>query len=106
MCHETHITSMQLADLAFDTALDRFVRRSCAARLDGAGEHDGAYLYDSLAVAAALRPEVLTPERALVRGETPVHPGRHEHRLAAGARLGLEAPRTAGQPAGGHGRRR
>jgi purine nucleosidase len=69
-CHRTHLTRTQLAGRGFESPLGRFVQRSCAAWLPTADDEDGPHLYDSLALAAALRPEILTLEPALVRIET------------------------------------
>ena len=69
VCHQTHLTRQQLAGTEFTTPLGRFVRRSCEAWLP-TGDDDGPHLYDSLAMAAAIRPELLTLEPAFVSIET------------------------------------
>ena len=72
VCHRTQLAPSQLADAAFDTELGRFIQHACAAWLPDAGSDDGPYLYDSLTVAAALDPELLTLEPALVHVEPAV----------------------------------
>jgi purine nucleosidase len=69
VCHRTHLTRRQLATAGLTTDLGRFVRRACAAWLPADGDA-GPHLYDTLAVAGALRPELLSLEPALVRIET------------------------------------
>jgi inosine-uridine nucleoside N-ribohydrolase len=69
VCHQTHLTSRQLAATGVNTELGRFVQRSCAAWLPGADEA-GPHLYDSLAVASLLRSDLLTLEPAFVQIET------------------------------------
>ena len=69
VCHRTHLSHAQLAGTGFDSEFGRFVQRACAAWLPDAGSDSGPYLYDSLAVAAAFRPELLTLEPAFVHVE-------------------------------------
>jgi purine nucleosidase len=69
VCHRTQLAPSQLADAAFDTELGRFIQHAYAAWLPDAGSDDGPYLYDSLAVAAAFQPELLTREPAFVQVE-------------------------------------
>jgi inosine-uridine nucleoside N-ribohydrolase len=72
VCHQTHLTSRQIAATGFTTELGRFVRRACASWLPAttASEDQGPHLYDTLAVAGAFRPELLTVEPAFVQIET------------------------------------
>ena len=72
VCHRTHLTRRQVAATRFTSELGRFVQHACSAWLpaDGTDLDDGPYLYDSLALAAAVRPELLTLEPAFVRIET------------------------------------
>jgi purine nucleosidase len=70
VCHRTRLTRAQLSAAGVHTELGRFVHRSCGPWLQTAGECEGPHLYDTLAVASALRPELLTLEPALVRIET------------------------------------
>ena len=72
VCHRTHFTSRQVAATGFSTELGRFVRRACASWLPAtaASEDRGPHLYDTLAVAGAFRPELLTLEPAFVQVET------------------------------------
>ncbi len=65
VCHQTHLTHRQIAAAGFTSPLGEFVRRACAAWLP-TGDEDGPHLYDSLAMAAAIRPELVTLEPALV----------------------------------------
>ena len=69
VCHQTHLTRQQLAASHFQTDLGRFVQRSCAAWLPAADD-EGPHLYDSLAVASVIRPELVTLEAAFVEIET------------------------------------
>jgi inosine-uridine nucleoside N-ribohydrolase len=69
VCHQTHLTSRLLAAAGFQTELGRFVQRSSAAWLPTADD-DGPHLYDSLAVASVIRPELVTLEAAFVEIET------------------------------------
>jgi inosine-uridine nucleoside N-ribohydrolase len=72
VCHQTHFTGRQVGATTFRSELGMFVRRTCAAWLPSSNTPDdqGPYLYDTLAVAGALRPELLTLEPALVEIET------------------------------------
>ena len=72
VCHQTHLTRRQIAATGFTTELGRFVRRACASWLPGtAGSEDhGPNLYDTLAMAGAFRPGLLTLEPAFVQIET------------------------------------
>ena len=72
VCHHTHLTSRQIAATGFTTEFGRFVQRACAAWLPAAAasEDDGPHLYDTLAMAGAFRPELLTLEPAFVQIET------------------------------------
>jgi inosine-uridine nucleoside N-ribohydrolase len=70
VCHQTHLTSRQLATTGFTTDLGRFVQRACASWLPAGGDAEGPHLYDTLAVAGAFRPELLTLEPAFVQIET------------------------------------
>ena len=72
VCHQTHLTSRQIAATGFTTELGRFVQRACASWLPAmaASEDQGPHLYDTLAVAGAFRPELLTLETAFVQIET------------------------------------
>ena len=72
VCHRTRLAPSQLAGTAFDTELGRFVEHACAAWLPHTGADDGPYLYDSLTVAAALEPKLLTLEPAFVHVEPAV----------------------------------
>jgi inosine-uridine nucleoside N-ribohydrolase len=66
VCHRTHLTHEQLE---FTTPLGRFLRRACASWLP-APDDDGPHLYDSLAMAAALEPQLVTLTPARVEIET------------------------------------
>jgi purine nucleosidase len=72
VCHQTHLTRRQIAATGFTTELGRFVQRACASWLPAmaASEDQGPHLYDTLAVAGAFRPELLTLETAFVQIET------------------------------------
>jgi inosine-uridine nucleoside N-ribohydrolase len=72
VCHQTHLTSRQIAATGFKSDLGRFVQRSCAAWLPGmdASDEEGPHLYDTLAVASVFRPELLTLDAAFVQIET------------------------------------
>jgi inosine-uridine nucleoside N-ribohydrolase len=72
VCHQTHLTSRQITETGFDTELGHFVRRACAAWLPAghASDDEGPHLYDTLAVASAFCPELLTLEAAFVQIET------------------------------------
>jgi inosine-uridine nucleoside N-ribohydrolase len=69
VCHQTQLTTRLLAATGFQTDLGRFVQRSSAAWLPTADD-EGPHLYDSLAVASAIRPELVTLEAAFVEIET------------------------------------
>jgi purine nucleosidase len=69
VCHRTQLAPAQLVDTKFDSEFGRFVQDACAAWLPDADSDDGPYLYDSLTVAAALEPELLTLEPAFVQVE-------------------------------------
>jgi purine nucleosidase len=69
VCHQTHLTHAQMAAVEFTTPLGRFVRRACAAWLP-TQDGDAPHLYDSLAMAAALEPQLVTLEPARVEIET------------------------------------
>src|SRR4051794_4831417 len=69
VCHQTHLTGEQVATTGVKSPLGRFVERACRSWLPTEAD-DGPNLYDSLAVAAALRPQLLTLEPALVQIET------------------------------------
>jgi len=70
VCHRTHLTRRQLATAGFETTLGRFVRRACSPWLQTVHADDGPHLYDSLAVASVIRPELIGVEPALVQVET------------------------------------
>jgi inosine-uridine nucleoside N-ribohydrolase len=72
VCHQTHLTKRQLAAAGTHSELGRFVRRACAAWLPAidSGEDEGPNLYDTLAVAGAIRPGLLAVEDAYVHTET------------------------------------
>jgi len=72
VCHRTHLTSRQIAATGLTTELGRLVKRACGAWLPAvdAPENEGPHLYDTLAMAGALRPELLTIEEAFVQIET------------------------------------
>jgi len=72
VCHRTHLSRRRVAAAPFTSALGHFVLHACSAWLPtaGADPEAGPYLYDSLAMAAAIRPGLLTLEPALVRVET------------------------------------
>jgi inosine-uridine nucleoside N-ribohydrolase len=69
VCHQTHLTHEQVAAVEFKTPLGRFLQRACAAWLP-TQDDDGPHLYDSLAMAAALQPRLVTLEPARVEIET------------------------------------
>jgi purine nucleosidase len=72
VCHQTHLTGRQVAATGFTTELGRFVQRACAAWLPAmaASGDEGPHLYDTLAMAGAFRPGLLTLESAFVQIET------------------------------------
>jgi inosine-uridine nucleoside N-ribohydrolase len=72
VCHQTHLTTRQIAATGLKTELGRFVHHACLSWLPAveASEDEGPHLYDTLAVASALRPELLTVESAFVQIET------------------------------------
>ena len=72
VCHRTQLAPRLLADVRFDSRFGAFVQRACAEWLPDAGADSGPYLYDSLTVAAALQPELLTLEPAFVQVEPAV----------------------------------
>lgn len=73
VCHQAHLASRQITETAFSTELGRFFRRACKAWLP-ATDDEGPYLYDTLAVAGAFCPELLTLEPAFVQIETASDP--------------------------------
>ncbi len=71
VCHRTRLTKADVGD-EHDTEFGKFVEASCASwfhDLEGAGDV-GLHLFDSLAVAAALQPELLRTVPAWVAVET------------------------------------
>jgi inosine-uridine nucleoside N-ribohydrolase len=72
VCHQTHLTNRQLATAGMHSELGRFMQRACTSWLPAidAGEDEGPNLYDTLAVASAFRPDLLTVEEAFVQIET------------------------------------
>jgi inosine-uridine nucleoside N-ribohydrolase len=72
VCHQTHLTNRQIAATGFNTEFGRFVQCACESWLPAveASEDEGPNLYDTLAVACAFRPELLTVEPAFVQIET------------------------------------
>lgn len=72
VCNRTKLTREQVAATGMNTNFGRFVQKSCEPwfdAMDKAGE-GGLHLFDSLAVAAALRPDLLHTEPAYVRVDT------------------------------------
>lgn len=68
VCHQTRLTPEQIDATGTGTELGRFVQKSCAPwfeamRISGEG---GLHLFDSLAVASVVAPEILVREPALI----------------------------------------
>jgi inosine-uridine nucleoside N-ribohydrolase len=72
VCHRTHLTRMQMKRAQSGTALGAFMEQACeqwfgSMEIQGKA---GLHLFDSLAVAAALRPDLIATEPAWVSVET------------------------------------
>jgi purine nucleosidase len=72
VCHRTHLTRDQLADVGFSSPFGRFLREACADWL--LDNDDGPHLYDSLAVACAIKPDMFELTPAFVHVETASEP--------------------------------
>ncbi len=73
VCHRTHFDLDQVAALRGRGPLADFVAEAAASWIDARGRlsgDDDLHLYDSLAMAAAIQPEILETRRALVQIET------------------------------------
>jgi inosine-uridine nucleoside N-ribohydrolase len=72
VCHRTHLTRMQMKEAQSGTALGAFMEQACEqwfTSMENQGRA-GLHLFDSLAVAAALQPDLITTEPAWVAVET------------------------------------
>jgi purine nucleosidase len=72
VCHRTHLTRDLLARVGFRSPFGRLLREACSDWLYGSD--DGPHLYDSLAVACAISPDLFELTPAFVHVETASEP--------------------------------